>query len=157
MITTVLLTCLQGAALPPDSDDVAALKAAFPAFAAVPGPTVTFWLTRAARVVNDGWLEEDRTFGRHLLACHLMTEQGLGVGAEAEAFAAGAGGFTTMRSGSLSLTRDASAHASAGAYGSTQYGRQFAVLLRQNRGGPRVTDTGSLPLPWPLTYPHGAA
>lgn len=150
MITTILLTMLQGAAVPVP-DDVAALKAAFPAFAGVADATVTFWLVRAGRQVDNSWCEEDREFGRQLLACHLMTEQGLGTGAEAEMFAAGAGGFDSLKSGALTLTRSSQNVAgAAGTYGSTQYGRQFAILARQNRGGARVTDTGTLPTPWPF-------
>lgn len=153
MIGTLLLTVLQSTAAPPSSD-VAALKAAFPAFDAVANGTVEFWLARAARQVDSSWAEDDRDFARWLLACHLMTEQGLGAGAEAEVFGAGAGGFTTMRSGSLTLTRDPAAPGTSGPYGSTQYGRQFAVLLRQNRGGARVTDTG-VPTFNGRTFPHG--
>lgn len=157
MITTILLTMLQGG-VAPVPDDVAALKAAFPAFAAVPDATVTFWLTRAARTVDSSWCEDDRDFARWLLACHLMTEQGLGSGAEAELFAAGAGGFDTMKSGALTLSRSSQNVArSSGPYGSTQYGRQFATLLAQNKGGARVTDTGTLPAGWPVPYPHGYA
>lgn len=138
----------------PDSDDVAALKATFPAFAAVPNDTVLFWLGRAARQVDSAWPDADRDFGRRLLACHLMTEQGLGTGAEAEMFGAGAGGFDSLKSGSLTLTRAApNVTGATGAYGTTQYGRQFAVLAMQVRGGARVTDTGV----FPVGYPWGTA
>ncbi|WP_426163091.1 DUF4054 domain-containing protein [Sandarakinorhabdus sp. DWP1-3-1] len=125
----------------PESAAVVAFRLSFPAFAAVLGATIDFWLTRAARSVDDSWTEGDREYGRQLLAAHLMTEQGLGIGAEAEMAAAGAGGFKSMKSGSLSLDRGDTGVA-AGAYGGTAYGRQFALLLRQNRGGARVTGTG---------------
>ncbi len=142
MITTLLLTVLQA----PMSTDVAELKAIFPAFTAVADATVQFWLSRAARQVDTSWPEEDRDFARRLLACHLMTEQGLGTGAEAEMFRAGAAGFDSLKSGSLTLTRAApNVTGATGAYGTTQYGRQFAVLAMQVRGGARVTDTGAFP------------
>ncbi len=152
MLTTILLTMLQGGAAPAD-DDVAQLKATFPAFSAVADATVLFWLGRAARQVDSSWPDADRDFARRLLACHLMTEQGLGTGAEAEMFSAGAGGFDSMKSGSLTLTRAAPNLAGAtGSYGSTQYGRQFAVLAAQVRGGARVTDTGAFPVGFPGGY-----
>lgn len=149
MITTLLMTMFQ----PATPSDVAALKAAFLAFAAVPDATVAFWLTRAARQVDASWPDDDRDFGRRLLACHLMTEQGLGTGAEAEMFRAGAAGFDSLKSGSLTLTRAAgNVNGGMGAYGTTQYGRQFATLAMQVRGGARVTDTGA----FTTGYPCGA-
>lgn len=150
MLTTLFLMMMAGAT----PSNVTALKAIFPAFAAVPDNTVSFWITRAARQVDSSWPEEDRDFALYLLACHLMTEQGLGTGAEAEMFRAGAGGFDTLKSGSLSLSRSAPNVAGAfGMYGTTQYGRQFAVLTAQVKGGARVTDTGA----FPASYPWGFA
>lgn len=123
----------------------AELKAQFPAFAAVVDATVQAWLDRAARVVDDSWIEADQKFAQMLLAAHLMTLNGLGTGAEAEMAAAGAAGFRSMRSGSLSLDRgDGSAHKHMGEFGQTSYGRQFYPLLQANRGGPRVTATGAV-------------
>lgn len=119
------------------------LKAAFPAFAAVDDAPVDYWLTRAGRTVDQSWPDEDGPHAQMLLAAHLLTQQGLGTGAEAEAFAAGATGFRRVRSGSLELERfmkEDTADAD-----STAYGRQFAVLLRTIKGGPRVTSTGALP------------
>lgn len=128
----------------------AALIAAFPRFAAVPSPTLAFWLTRAARSVDDSWTEDDVDMGRMLLAAHLMTLQGLGTGAEAEAAAAGAGDFKTIRSGSLTLERfERAAGATQGDLAATSYGQQFAALARQNRSGPRVMATGTLATSWP--------
>jgi hypothetical protein len=117
------------------------LKAAFPAFAAVADGQVGYWLTRAARTVDDSWAEADRDHAQMLLAAHLMVTNGLGTGAEAAAAAAGASGFKSMRSGALSLDRG---DAPTDGYASTQYGRQFAALLALNHGGPRVTSTGAL-------------
>ena len=124
----------------------AGLKAMFPAFAAVPNATIQMWLTVAAETVDDSWLASSRARAQALLAAHEMVTNGIGTGAEAEAAANGASGFRVMKSGGLTLERfDTASGASAGAYAGTSYGRQFAVLLRQNRGGPLITGTGTLP------------
>jgi hypothetical protein len=129
------------------------LKAAFPAFIAVPDDTVTFWIGRAGRIVDTSWTEGDYNFAQMLLAAHYMVEQGLGTGAEAQAAAAGASGFKVMRSGALSLERfDAAPGASGAGYSSTAYGRQFYELLMRNRGGPIVQATG---VPLDGIYPEG--
>ena len=119
------------------------LTAMFPAFSAVEDDTVQLWLDRAARSVDESWTEGDFAYGRMLLAAHLMAGQGLG------APAATAGlpeGVTSFRSGgfSMSIADKAASQSVEGGYGSTKYGREFAALLRQNRGGPRVTAGGCL-------------
>lgn len=141
---------VQVAEQPADADAAfntpAGLKAAFPAFAAVANSVISMWLTRAARVVDDSWAEDDRAYAQALLAAHYMVEQGLGTGAEAEMAANGASGFKTMRSGSLTLERfDAPSDAAGGGFSGTSYGRQFLPLLRANRGGPLITGAGTLP------------
>lgn len=133
------------------------LKAVFAAFADVPDATVQYWLGRAALSVDESWAEADFAHARMLLAAHLMVLNGLGAGAEAEMAAAGAAGFKVMKSASLSLERfDPPSSRRAGLYDGTSYGRQFAALLAVNRGGPRLTNTGTVPL-WPARYPHGEA
>ncbi len=128
----------------------AELQALFPAFAAVETSTIDTWLLRAARIVDESWTEGDFGYGRMLVAAHYMTSVGLGTGAEATAAAAGASGFKSMRSGSLSLDRFDNVSSSAmGEFGTTQYGRMFWPLLRANRGGPRVTPTGTYPCEYP--------
>jgi hypothetical protein len=121
-----------------DESLVGQLRAAFPAFASVATSAITFWLTRAARVVDDSWPAGDRDYAQMLLAAHLMTTNGLGTGAESEGFAAGTTGFSRIRSGTLELERPQSAAAQTG-YMATTYGRQFAELLRMAKGGARVT------------------
>lgn len=132
--------------------DAADLKAAFPAFAAVDDDVITYWITRAGRSVDESWTEGDYAHAMMLLAAHLMVGQGLGTGAAAAAAAAGASEFKRMKSGALDLERFDSADGSgSGGYASTSYGNQFLVLLRQNKGGPRVMATGAYPPPYP--YP----
>jgi hypothetical protein len=123
---------------PPTADD---LKTAFPAFADVEESSVSYWLARAARVVDDGF-GDDATHAALLLTAHYLTLQGLGTGAEAEAAAAGASGFKRIKSGALEIERGDN---KGGAYSGTSYGLQFAELLRTVRGGPRVTGTGTIP------------
>ncbi len=129
-----------------DDADAAALKAAFPKFAAVADPTIEFWLTRARRAVDDSWCEDDRQMGEMLLAAHYLTLEGFGTGAEAQLAAEGMAGMQQIRSGQLALQKSgAMADAAAGSLDSTSYGQRYLELLRQNRGGPRVAPTGALP------------
>ena len=138
----------------------AELKAAFPRFAAVSDATVDFYLERARRQVDTNWTEGDYAYAQMLYACHTMTLAGLGTGAESESAANGTGEFKTIRSGSLTLERfDRDGNGDAqGELGSTSYGRQFANLRRQNRGGARITPSGTLPVgALGCRYPHGEA
>lgn len=130
----------------------ATLKAAFTKFASVADSTVEFWLDRARRHVDQSWTEGDYAMGQMLLACHLMTLEGLGTGTEAQIAAEGLGDFTSVKSGQFSFTRGESA-AAGGSLGSTSYGRQWLALAKLNRGGARLTPTGSVPTV-PL-YPSG--
>lgn len=132
------------------------LKAAFTKFSAVADETVEFWLTRARRSVDDSWTEDDRAMGEMLLACHYMTLEGLGSGTEAQIAAEGLGDFTSVKSGQFSFTRKDGADSStaAGTISSTTYGRQWLSLAQANRGGARITPTGSVPNS--SLYPSGA-
>ncbi len=122
------------------------LKLQFPEFAAVPDSRVSFWLDRAARSVDESWPEEDFTYARMLLAAHFMTMSGLGTSAEATSVNDGSAQFRSMRIGSLSLERFGPGGSSGGAFqfSTTRYGREFRLLLRQVKGGPRVAGTLSL-------------
>lgn len=124
------------------------LKAAFPRFDAVDDTTVDFWLGRAQRSVDESWTEGDFAMGQMLLACHLMTLEGLGTGAEAELAAAGIGDFKVIKSGALQLERGSSGGdaPAPGTIKSTSYGRRWAELAGVNVGGPRVSGSGVLPV-----------
>lgn len=123
------------------------IRTAFPAFTAVPDMLINFWIGRAARSVDRSWTEGDYTYAIALLAAHLMTANGLGTGAEIEGYRSA--GITKLKSGTLDVTfSDGSASGTGGGYGSTSYGRQFAVLLKQNRGGPRVIANGGCDDGW---------
>jgi Protein of unknown function (DUF4054) len=124
------------------------LKAAFAKFASVSDATVEFWLERARRLVDQSWTEGDYAMGQMLLACHYMTREGLGTGTEAQIAAEGLGEFTSVKSGQFSFTRKENSgdgSADAGSMSATSYGRQWLTLCRINRGGARITPTGSVP------------
>lgn len=125
------------------------LKAAFPRFDAVADVTVEYWLTRAQRSVDDTWTEGDYAMGQMLLAAHYMVLEGLGTGTEAELASKGMAGLKSVRSGSFAFERVDGA-SSRNSLASTSYGERFMALARVNVGGPRVTDTGTLPTgTWP--------
>lgn len=119
----------------PTPDD---LKAMFPAFASVDDATVGAWLTRAQREVDQSWPEGDYSYALMLVAAHLMASNGIGIASELSGLPEG---VTDVHSGSfsMSISADAAKAASAGGYGSTRYGREFAALLKRVKGGPRVT------------------
>ncbi len=134
---------------PPD------LIARYPAFAAVGVNAMQLWLTDAERMVDTSWLEGDYAVGLMSLAAHNMALAGLGVaGATLGSLPAG---LTRMKSGSLELTfADSVAAAQAGGgYDATRYGREFAILLRRNKGGPRVMPTGAWPVPPGIGWTRG--
>src|SRR5687768_1299820 len=113
------------------------LQAAFPAFADVDDAVVTFNITRANRSIDSSWTEGDYATAIMLLACHYMVLAGLGTGAEAAVNAQGLAGFTSIRSGSLSLSRGATSQGGGGEvpaeYAGSVYGQQFYWLMRQNK------------------------
>ena len=122
------------------------VQGTFPRFAAVADATIETWLTQARRSVDASWTEDDRALGEMLLAAHYMTLEGLGTGTEAEIAAAGLGDFKSVRSGQFSFTRgEGGDMAAAGTLASTSYGRRWKELAKINRGGPRVSGTGTVP------------
>lgn len=131
----------------------AQFKATFPSFAAVADDVVDAALVEAAGKVDETWTETDFATARMLYAAHVMTLRGIGTGAEAEAYKAGAGGFQSMRSGALTLTRfNRYANATSGPGADlerTTYGVTFLGLLAMNFGGPVTIANldGGLPSP----------
>lgn len=121
------------------------LKVRYPAFAGVPTATIQYWLTDAERFVDDSWTEGDYAAALMALAAHNMALAGLG--ADAAATADLPAGVTRLKSGSLDVSfGDAHAEARAtGALAATRYGAEYAMLRRVNKGGARVTPTGTLP------------
>lgn len=132
------------------------LTARYPAFNAVSSATIAYWLTDAERSVDTSWGEGDYAAALMALAAHNMTVAGLG--ADAASLASVPVGLTRMKSGSLELGfTDAAANARMGGdFTATRYGQEYLALLRRNRGGPLVSDTGVLPqyAPYPPGVPY---
>lgn len=111
----------------------AELKAKYPAFAAVADATIQAYLDDAP--VDDSWLESDYAKAIMLWAAHTMTVNGIGV-TEIEGYAAS--GLSRLKSGTLDVSFKESASSADGQWSGSKYGPQFYVLLRVNKGGPRV-------------------
>lgn len=107
-------------------------------FAAVTDEHITEALKVAQNHVSQSWLtEDDYQRGQMLYAAHALTLAGLGTGAEAEVSANGMDGFTTIKSGGLSLSRSAQSM-DMSQLSSTSYGRRYLEILKRNSLGPRV-------------------
>jgi hypothetical protein len=119
------------------------LRLRYPAFKSVDDETIAYWLIDAERIVDnpDEW-GRDYEPALFALAAHGMASNGALTGDDDIPT-----GVTSLRSGNLSITRTAESASEgyAGDYTGTKYGRQFLVLLRQNKGGMRVTGTGLAP------------
>lgn len=121
-------------------------KAAKPQFAAVNDPIVQSYLDMAGRFVDRSWTEGDYQTAIIAMTCHLMTLDGLGTDPDSQSQATGSAQFQTIRSGELTLTRFRAAAGETTSYlgwlAQTACGRFYAVLLKMNRGGPRVLHGG---------------
>lgn len=130
-----------------NSDLMAEFRIRYPGFAAVADNIIAFWLADSNAPIDTSF-ETHEDLAHMLWAAHQMTLAGYGSGAEAQAAAAGTGDFKVIRDGTITLERfDRASNAAQGELASTSYGRQFATLQRQLRGGPRVAPTGALPYP----------
>ncbi|MFS0771041.1 DUF4054 domain-containing protein [Sphingomonas sp. 1P08PE] len=112
------------------------LKARYSAFVAVADNTIGYWLTDALRIVTPAW-GEDAIPGQIALAAHNMALDGVTGIAKTAADQLPAG-VTRFRSASLDVAvSEAAANRSiTGGYSATLYGREFAVMLHRNSGGP---------------------
>lgn len=131
------------------------LKAMLPAFEAVADATIQIYLDRAARMVDETWTEGDYGTARILLAAHYMVTSGITGTDEMAGFSAN--GVSRLKSGTLdvSFKDDASGGVDYGPYGATLYGRQFWILLKKNKGGPRViTNGGGCYSGWANDWPY---
>jgi len=127
-----------------DAPTPAELKLRYPELSAVDDAVVQYWLTDSERTVDQSWFEGDYKRGLIMLAAHGMASNGIGASGATSGLPEG---VTNIRSGSfsMSISDKAASQSVEGGYGSTKYGRQFVMLLRQNKGGPRVTAGGCLP------------
>lgn len=117
----------------------ATFKTRYPAFAAVDDATVEYWLTDARLIVTDAWADVDRANAETALAAHNLILNGYGSAGGAVSDLASMG-VTSFKSASMSVNFAEGVIASnaAGGYSATKYGKDFAVYLRRNRGGPRL-------------------
>lgn len=123
----------------------AQFKARYPEFGTVADETVQIYLTEANRSVDETWTEGDYANAIMHLAAHKMAVAGIGTGPDSVANTGALSAYSQIRSGQLSLTRKVSSSGpddGYGGYGSTRYGREFWMLLGQNRSGPRVAVSG---------------
>ena len=116
---------------------------AFAAFCDVSDQHAEQALERGLDYVSQEWVcESDYQMGQMLSAAHLLTLAGLGTGAEASLAQEGLLGFTSIKSGGLTVSRQATGARSNGSGGEdlnlTTYGQRYLELLRRNRAGPRV-------------------
>ena len=116
---------------------------AFAAFCDVSDQHAEQALERGLDYVSQDWVcESDYQMGQMLSAAHLLTLAGLGTGAEASLAQEGLLGFTSIKSGGLTVSRQATGGGSNGSGGEdlnlTTFGKRYLALLRRNRAGPRV-------------------
>jgi hypothetical protein len=122
------------------------LKALYPAFADVADATVDAWIAKAStEAVDTSWQEIDYAPAIIDYAAHRMALLGLGVQSEVEGYARA--GLTGIRSGSFSanFSDKKVSKASGGSLDATAYGQSYKLLLRRNKGGPRVVP-GAAPI-----------
>ncbi|MES3042671.1 DUF4054 domain-containing protein [Sphingomonas faeni] len=138
MLAHLLPTIFASAIAPPDSDLVAKLRRRYAAFRNVDAADIAYWLDDAGRIVTEDW-GTDYEPGLLSLAAHNMSINGV-PGITLSAAQQLPAGVTRFRSASMDVAvSNAAANRSvSGGYSSTIYGQEFAVMLRRNRGGPRL-------------------
>lgn len=112
----------------------AQLKARHPAFAAVAADTVDAFIADALRSVDTTWLEADYARAIMLLACHMMVREGI-IGVSVQDGAV----VTSEKLGDATTSFAVPTQSKVGDdYQTTTYGQQFALVRKQNHGGPIV-------------------
>lgn len=123
------------------------------AFSAVATDTIDIWIATATSQIDTSWIETDYTYAIELLTAHLMVGNGIGAGAEAEMAAQGMSGFSTIRSGQLTLSRGTTSRSDADGvpspWNTSWYGIQFYWLARKNKPAMTVAQA---PEVWPNGY-----
>lgn len=115
------------------------LIARYPAFAAVAVETINVHLADAAASdVDTTWAEADYAPAIAAAAAHRMALLGIGESSEVQKYARA--GVTGIRTGNFSANfSDAKvAKASGDGFDATPYGHAYKVLLKKNKGGPRI-------------------
>lgn len=112
-------------------EDLAALRARYPAMVDLNDESATYWLTEAQRIVGDTWNESDRAPAQLAYAAHMASVTGGLTGT------ADAQGVTSFKSGSFSMSQTDAAASRTG-FDATIYGREFLLFRAASFRGPRV-------------------
>lgn len=120
-----------------------------PEFSGVDDSMVHVFITMASRFVDNSWTSGDYETAWAAMTCHLMTLEGLGTSTDAEIRRTGGSKVSSIKSGTLSLTFAGSDGASPEIgsldwFNSTPCGSFYYLLLKMNRGGPRLLTSGAL-------------
>jgi len=129
------------------------LKLRYPAFTGLDDDTIWYWLEDAGRFVDQTWSEGDYAPALIAVAAHNMLDAGVPGIAGSDMAGLLAAGVTDFKSGTFQarLSDEAVKQAIAGGYESTRPGQEYLRLLARNKGGPRVTAPGHLPIGlWPF-------
>lgn len=115
----------------------------FPIFADNDPDQIEMILAEAASTgVDTDWREADYQPAIMYLAAHLLSTDNSQEGDEVSIGAAGAGGVASESFGGLSISYDkgnqSGSLSSSEAYGSTEYGRRYLMMLRGNKPGVMV-------------------
>lgn len=127
--------------MPYDQLTLARFRVLKPQFAEVSDELVQVHLDMASRFVDDSWTEGDYETAWAAMASHLLTLEGFGASAEAEIIRNAGGRVSSLKSGTLSLTFNAPDGQEVGSVEwmkSTSAGSMYYMLLKLNRGGPRL-------------------
>lgn len=132
-------------------------KARYPSFASVDDAVIQGVLDNEVPLyVGQNWINQaNYTQGAMLYAAHALTLDGFGTGPEAQAAGKGLLGYSSIRSGSLSLTRASRGSAAevAGSLALTSYGQRFLEIQRINCPPVVVSEGGSFPVnQWDATF-----
>lgn len=132
-----------------ETPTVSELVTRYPAFAEVPVSTVELYIADALGAVDTSWLAGDYGPAVCAKAAHDMAL--LGLGSQSEAAGHVAAGVTSLRSGNFQVqfSADAVKSASKGGLDATPYGRAYKLLLKKNKGGPRVIARAGFAGPGP--------
>lgn len=111
--------------------------AMFPAFATLTQGPYDLYVAKAEKraAVCLGDFYQD---GVELLTAHLLAKAGIGVDPGMAMLAST--GATSFKSGtfSASISESVASSRARGGYQATPYGQEYAILLRENCGGPRL-------------------
>ena len=127
----------------------------YPSFAAVDDAVIDYWLVDAHRHVDLSWSDVDYSAALVAAACHAMLNAQVSGLVDSDFASLLANGVTDFQSGGregfrASFSADAIKNALSGGYETTRPGQEYLRLLARNKGGPRVTPAGAIPISYGL-------